>query len=51
VETTALDNKFASVSFIQHYSSDRYSDETHKLLLLKKNKDGQWRILQETEVQ
>lgn len=49
IETTALDNKFVSVSFTQHYRSDRYSDTTRKLLLLK-NEEGQWRILQEAEI-
>ena len=49
MESAALDNKFVSVSFKQHYASDRYSDTTRKLLLLK-NEEGLWRILQESEI-
>lgn len=49
MESAALDNKFVSVSFKQHYTSDRYSDTTRKLLLLK-NEEGLWRILQESEI-
>ena len=49
MESAALDNKFVSVSFKQHYTSDRYADTTRKLLLLK-NEEGLWRILQESEI-
>lgn len=37
----------ASVTFRQHYESDRFSGSTTKTLLLRRASDGHWRIVEE----
>lgn len=37
----------ASVTFRQHYESDRFSGSTTKTLMLRRSPDGQWRIVEE----
>ena len=48
LETMILDNHIASASFDQKYHSDRFTEFTHKLVLLRQE-EGHWRIVQETE--
>jgi tetratricopeptide (TPR) repeat protein len=48
LNTMLLDKHIASATFDQRYRSDRFSDLSHKMLILKQEQ-GQWRIIQETE--
>lgn len=48
LETVILDNRIASVSLDQQYRSDRFSELSHKIVLLR-HENGRWRIIQETE--
>ena len=50
LEVTLLDEAMARVSFRQFYRSNRYRDETDKVLVLTK-RNAQWRILEEWAVQ
>lgn len=48
LKTVILDNRIASVSLDQQYRSDRFSELSHKIVLLR-YENGRWRIIQETE--
>jgi hypothetical protein len=49
LQTTVLNNDYASVIFRQRYQSNRLKATTTKLLILTYENE-QWRILQETEI-
>lgn len=49
MEIEPLSNRVASVSFKQRYRSDRFSETTHKLLLMRLE-EGEWHIAQESEI-
>lgn len=48
LEIQPLNSQVASITFKQRYQSDRFSENTRKLLLLQLE-EGQWRIVQEAE--
>lgn len=48
LEIQPLSNQIASVTFKQRYQSDRFSETTRKLLLLRLD-EGAWQIVQEAE--
>lgn len=48
LETVILDNRIASVSLDQQYRSDRFSELSRKMVLLR-HENGRWRIIQEIE--
>lgn len=49
LEIQPLSNQVASATFKQLYQSDRFSETTRKLLILRLD-EGAWRIIQESEI-